>query len=147
MLRTAISPTMLSAGVKINVIPNTAEAQFDCRRLPTETHDEVFARLQKIIDDPAVSMEGPGRVEQPSTEPSSLTSPLYRAMEKVFKEAAASAVCSPGPLQVCYERLLARGMRPELARLTIARKIASIVLAIWKKGVLFDPTILNAQNA
>ena len=70
-----------------------------------------------------------------------------RTLKKVFKEAAASAVCSPGPLQVCYERLLARGMRPELARLTIARKIASIVLAIWKKGVLFDPTILNAQNA
>src|SRR5207253_8439466 len=70
-----------------------------------------------------------------------------RTLKKVFKEAAASAVCLPGPLQVCYERLLARGMRPELARLTIARKIASIVLAIWKKGVLFDPTILNAQNA
>ncbi len=70
-----------------------------------------------------------------------------RTLKKVFKEAAASAVCSPGPMHVCYERLLARGMRPELARLTIARKMASIVLAIWKKGVPFDPQILNAQNA
>ncbi len=70
-----------------------------------------------------------------------------RTLKKVFKEAAASAVCSPGPLHDCYERLIARGMRPQLARLTIARKIASIVLAIWKKGVPFDPAILNAQNA
>ncbi len=70
-----------------------------------------------------------------------------RTLKKVFKEAAASAVCSPGPLHDCYERLLARGMRAELARLTIARKIASIVLAVWKKGVPFDPTILNAQKA
>lgn len=70
-----------------------------------------------------------------------------RTLKKVFKEASASAVCSAGPLHDCYERLLARGMRRELARLTIARKIASIVLAIWKKEVPFDPKILNAQNA
>jgi transposase len=69
-----------------------------------------------------------------------------RTLKKVFKEAAASAVCAPGPLGQSYERLLAHGMRPELARLTIARKIASIVLAVWKKGVPFDPKILNAQN-
>src|SRR5205807_8708500 len=42
MLRTTISPTMLSAGNKINVIPNTAEAQLDVRRLPNETHAEIF---------------------------------------------------------------------------------------------------------
>ena len=70
-----------------------------------------------------------------------------RTLKKVFKEAAASAVCATGALRVYYERLLARGMRPELARLTIARKIASIVLAVWKKGVPFDPKILNAPNA
>ncbi len=70
-----------------------------------------------------------------------------RTLKKVFKEAAASAICSPGPLRDCYERLLARGMRPELARLTIARKIAAIVLAIWKKGVPFNPKILNTQDA
>src|SRR6185369_7167664 len=32
MLRTTVSATMLSAGTKINVIPNTAEAQVDARR-------------------------------------------------------------------------------------------------------------------
>ena len=68
MLRTTISATMLTAGTKINVIPNTAEAQMDGRRLPTETHEEVFARLRKIIDDPAVTIEGPAR---PSSRPPS----------------------------------------------------------------------------
>ena len=47
-LRTTISATMLNAGTKINVIPNAAEAQLDIRRLPTETREEVFARLRKI---------------------------------------------------------------------------------------------------
>jgi acetylornithine deacetylase/succinyl-diaminopimelate desuccinylase-like protein len=95
MLRTTISATMLSAGTKINVIPNVAEAQLDARRLPTETHEEVFARFRKIVDDPSVTIEAPPNVEQPSTEPSSLTSPLYRAMEKVFREDAPNGMVVP----------------------------------------------------
>jgi acetylornithine deacetylase/succinyl-diaminopimelate desuccinylase-like protein len=94
MLRTTVSATMLSAGTKINVIPNVAEAQFDGRRLPTETRDEVFARFRKIIDDPAITIEATSS-QQPSTEPSSLTTPLYRAMEKVFRAAAPNALVVP----------------------------------------------------
>lgn len=66
-----------------------------------------------------------------------------RTLKKVFKEAAASAVCSSGAFRDLYERLLARGLRAELARLTIARKFATMVLAVWKKGVPFNPKILN----
>lgn len=94
MLRTTVSATMLSAGSKINVIPNAAEAQLDARRLPTETRDEVFERFRKIVDDPAVSIE-PTSSQQPSTEPSSLTSPLYLAMAKVFRATAPNAVVVP----------------------------------------------------
>ena len=95
MLRTTVSATMLTAGTKINVIPNSAEAQLDARRLPTETHDEVFARFRKIIDDPSVSVELPGNVEQPNTEPSSMTTALYLAMDKVFHAAAPNALVVP----------------------------------------------------
>ncbi|MDQ2901318.1 MAG: M20/M25/M40 family metallo-hydrolase, partial [Acidobacteriota bacterium] len=84
MLRTTVSPTMLQAGVKINVIPNAAQAQLDVRRLPTETKEEVYERFRKIVNDRQVEIEPAGGQEQPATEPSSLTSPLYRAMEKVF---------------------------------------------------------------
>ncbi len=31
-----------------------------------------------------------------------------------------------------YERLLSAGTKPNLARLTIARKLAATVLAMWK---------------
>jgi len=85
MLHTTVSPTMLEAGVKINVIPNTAQAQLDVRRLPTETPEEVYARFRKIIDDPAVTVENAGGQQLPATEPSSLTTPLYLAMQKVFE--------------------------------------------------------------
>jgi hypothetical protein len=32
-----------------------------------------------------------------------------------------------------YQGLLAKGTKPAMARLTLARKIAAIVLTIWKK--------------
>jgi len=38
------------------------------------------------------------------------------------------------------------GMRAEMARLTLARKIATVVLIVWKKGVAFDPTKLNCTT-
>jgi hypothetical protein len=38
-------------------------------------------------------------------------------------------------------------MRPTMARLTLARKIAAITLTIWKKGVDFDAKQLGQQAA
>ena len=42
---------------------------------------------------------------------------------------------------------VAKGMRPTMARLTLARKIAAITLTMWKKGVGFDPQQLHRQAA
>src|ERR1700693_694084 len=53
----------------------------------------------------------------------------------------------PGPLYDFYVALLEKGMRPTMARLTLARKIVSITLTIWKKGVDFDATQLHRQEA
>jgi hypothetical protein len=43
--------------------------------------------------------------------------------------------------------LVEKGMRPSMARLTLARKIAAITLIIWKKGASFDPKQLQRQTA
>jgi len=47
------------------------------------------------------------------------------------------------PYRSYVERLHNTGMRVEMARLTLARKIAAITLRIWKKGETFDPKKLN----
>jgi acetylornithine deacetylase/succinyl-diaminopimelate desuccinylase-like protein len=94
-LRTTISPTMLQAGSKINVIPNSAEAQLDVRRLPDETREEVLARLRHIVNDPAVEVRLAAEQEMPATEPSSLTTDLYKTMEAVFRAATPHAVIVP----------------------------------------------------
>jgi len=46
-----------------------------------------------------------------------------------------------------YLGLLDKGMRPEMARLTLARKIAAITLKIWKKGERFQAEHLKLQAA
>jgi transposase len=68
-------------------------------------------------------------------------------LKNLLKGAAISAIERPGPLQDFYAALVAKGMRPSMARLTLARKIAAITLVIWKKGVSFDPKQLHRQAA
>src|SRR6202022_2119615 len=67
-------------------------------------------------------------------------------MKKIFKSTAMSASRCAGPLQDFYAGLLAKGMKPEMARVTLARKIAAITLTLWKKGECFAPRYLNTKE-
>jgi hypothetical protein len=68
-------------------------------------------------------------------------------LKYLFKSIAQSASLRPGPWHDFYERLLHQGMKPAMARLTLARKIAAITLTVWKRGEHFDPKRLNSQVA
>jgi len=68
-------------------------------------------------------------------------------LKSIFKGAAMKASVSAGPAREFYEALLAKGRKPALARLTLARKIAAITLTVWKKGVPFDAEHLKQQAA
>jgi transposase len=68
-------------------------------------------------------------------------------MKEIFKGAATRASSGVGPLRDFYVALLDKGMKPEMARLTLARKIAAIALTLWKKEERFDAKQLNAQAA
>jgi transposase len=65
-----------------------------------------------------------------------------RRMKEVFIGAATGGT-QRDPYRSYLESLKKKGMRAEMARLTLARKIAAIALTIWKKGETFDPTKLN----
>jgi transposase len=68
-------------------------------------------------------------------------------LKNLFKGAALSAIVMAGPFQGFYAALVAKGMKPAMARLTLARKIAAITLLVWKKGVRFDAQHLKQQAA
>lgn len=68
-------------------------------------------------------------------------------LKYVLKSAAMQACAGAGPLHAFAQKLLDQGRRPEMVRLTVARKLAAIVLVLWKKGVDFDPSYLTSQTA
>jgi hypothetical protein len=68
-------------------------------------------------------------------------------MKDIFKGAATRASCGVGPFREFYVGLLDQGMEPEMAGLTLARKIAAIALTLWKKEERFDAEQVKAQAA
>jgi len=68
-------------------------------------------------------------------------------LKGLFKSAAIRASVQPGPLQDFYQRSVAKGIKPTMVRLTLARKIAAITLTLWKKGENFDAEKLKPQAA
>lgn len=63
-----------------------------------------------------------------------------RLLKSIFKSAALTSInrAKPTPFRECYERQLEH-TSPNLARLTIARKIAAAFLTMWKNEEVYDP--------
>jgi len=63
-------------------------------------------------------------------------------LKRVFTGAAESVIRRGlrQPLRAAYQRQLEAGTKPNLARLTLARRIAGAVLAMWKNQEEYDPT-------
>jgi transposase len=67
------------------------------------------------------------------------------ALKNIFKHAAMGASCGSGPLREFYDAQVAQGKKPAMARLTLARKIAAVTLAVWKQEGGFDAAHLKLQ--
>ena len=68
-------------------------------------------------------------------------------LKGLFKSAATMAAFRKGIFREFYSGLLAKGIRPEMARLTLARKIAAITRKIWKEGETFNAEHIKPQAA
>lgn len=90
--------------------------------------------------------KGEGRQAGHARVTRGLTPNSNRTLKHVFKDAALLA-SARGALKPYSDHLVAQGMRPPLARVTVARKIAAITLAVWKKGVRFDAELVRPHAA
>ena len=83
-------------------------------------------------------VRGPGGrwVREPVQQTRGLNRNFNHTLKRVFKGAATTVIgrAENEPLYRHYERLLEGGTKPNLAKLTIARQLASIVLAVWAHG-------------
>lgn len=67
-----------------------------------------------------------------------------RVLKDLFKSSAAAATGRDGALRDFYQGLIERGMRSDMARLTLARKFAALTLRLWKSGEAYDARKLSA---
>ena len=70
-------------------------------------------------------------------------------LKNIFKGAATTVITqlsTTEPLHQDYEKLIAAGTKPNLAKLTIARKLAAIALSMWKGKEKYDPTKHRKQG-
>jgi len=82
MLRDTVTPTMLQAGIRQNVVPSEARGVLNVRLLPGNMIDPLLAKLQQLVGDPEVRLQAePGGGE--AAPSSSLSSDLYASITRV----------------------------------------------------------------
>jgi transposase len=64
-----------------------------------------------------------------------------RTLKMIFKGAATTVIAHAGanPFREAYDRLCGAGTKPNLAKVTVARKVAATTLAMWKREEVYDP--------
>jgi hypothetical protein len=82
------------------------------------------------------------RAQTPQTR--GLSRKRHPLLKAVFKGAATTVTAMPRhPLHEEYQQRLRAGTKPNLAKLTLARRIAAIVLSMWKHQEVYDPKRKN----
>jgi len=147
MLRDTIAPTMLRAGVRVNVVPSEATANLNVRLLPGHSIQDVIATLAKLVNDKQIRFDlAPDSGE--NAPPSDLNSPLYQTIERVAPQDFPGAVALPflstgatDSAELRLHKVQAYGLLPfpltEADDLRMHADDERIPLESFRKGVAF----------
>jgi acetylornithine deacetylase/succinyl-diaminopimelate desuccinylase-like protein len=81
MLRTSLSPTIITGGYRTNVIPSEGTATIDTRLAPDEDANTFLELVRQAVNDPQVEISYGARDTRPPTPPMKLDSPAFQALE------------------------------------------------------------------
>jgi acetylornithine deacetylase/succinyl-diaminopimelate desuccinylase-like protein len=95
LLRDTISPDVLHAGTKYNVIPGEAELVVDCRLLPETTEPAMRAEIERRLGPLAERCDIELVIYGPPVE-SPIDTPLYDLLEATIREHDPEGVPLPG---------------------------------------------------
>ena len=112
MIRTSISPTIIQAGYRINVIPSEVRATLDVRLHPSESPEEFLAALKNVINDPAVEVRWTARDVRPGTGSARLDYEGFTVVEAMIRkdyDTVTLPTMSTGATDMAYLR--AKGMQ------------------------------------
>jgi acetylornithine deacetylase/succinyl-diaminopimelate desuccinylase-like protein len=85
MLVSSISPNIIQAGYRVNVIPSEAKATLDVRLQPGEDADKFLEAVRALVNDPSVDVRYGSRAGRPATEPSRVTTEVFSTIEAAVK--------------------------------------------------------------
>jgi acetylornithine deacetylase/succinyl-diaminopimelate desuccinylase-like protein len=98
MIRTSLSPNVLKAGFRANVIPSEAEALIDIRALPDEDLAGFGECLREVIADPHIEIKT--TMGRPAAPASSLNTEMFAALEAaqkgIYPESVTVPILLPG---------------------------------------------------
>ena len=81
MLRTSISPNILAAGYRVNVIPSEAKATLDVRMLPDEDPAKFLEKVRAVVNDPNIEVRFGFRDTRPKQPDARLDSEAFKTIE------------------------------------------------------------------
>jgi acetylornithine deacetylase/succinyl-diaminopimelate desuccinylase-like protein len=93
MIRASLSPNVLKAGFRANVIPSEAEALIDIRALPDEDLPKFVERLREVIADPLIEIKTTSG--RPAAPASSLNTEMFAALEAAQKRLYPESITIP----------------------------------------------------
>jgi carboxypeptidase PM20D1 len=96
MIRTTTAPTILSAGIKTNVIPPTAKASVNFRLHPRDTVDSVILHVKNAIADDRVDVVPQSSHRRVASKVSSRDSAAYRLISSVTRKIYGDVIVVPG---------------------------------------------------
>lgn len=91
MTTNTVTPTMLHAGLKANVIPSSANATLDCRKLPGQSVEDVMREIRAIV---GASFELEPIHVTHATE-FSMDTPFYDALERAARRMDPGGIIVP----------------------------------------------------
>lgn len=94
LIRTSMAPTIISGGVKDNVIPQICEATVNFRILPGETVESVKAKVEECLKGENIKVETVGTNWNPSNS-SNINSNEYKEIEKTVNDIFPEVLVSP----------------------------------------------------
>jgi len=95
IMRTTISPVLMNAGFRSNVIPGSASATLNVRMIPGADPEALAADLQRIAAEPGVTIRAANAGARRVTQESSDTTELYAALVRAARTQFPGAEVTP----------------------------------------------------
>lgn len=94
-LSMTLTPTMISGGVKQNVIPSECSVVFDCRMMPGQTTEEMKALIKGLLEDAGLEKLTFETIQAQEPSESPLDTPLYEAIKSTLSELEPRCAVAP----------------------------------------------------